>query len=288
MEYMKINYEELSALRGLPHLQRLLYLTGIKPYIDYRTGIVGLARGISYQSLAEELYVEPHQGIKSGSPSKDQIRRALKGLETAGLLRIQSMDWKLVFHCLLVTLTYSGTNKAALKQHDDPASVNHHANPLKSRLIDDYSTKPATIENHKPAIPQGSNNYVCVYAQFEKFWSLYPQKNSKQKAMEAFQTLQPNDERLTQILTALQQQIDASDALQAQGQWMPKWKFPANWLAQHCWEDEINPVITNGDNHAINSKHSTKQQPVDLFWESCKSGSEPSTSNRIIQHGNAR
>ncbi len=107
MEYMKINYEELSALRGFPHLERLLYLTGIKPkpYIDYRTGIVGLARGISCQSLAEELYVEPHQGIKSGSPSKDQIRRALKGLETAGLLRIQSMDWKLVFHCLLVTLT---------------------------------------------------------------------------------------------------------------------------------------------------------------------------------------
>ena len=283
MEYMKINYEELSALRGLPHLQRLLYLTGIKPYIDYRTGIVGLMRGISYQSLAEELYVEPHQGIKSGSPSKNQIRRALKGLETAGLLRIQSMDWKLVFHCLLVTLNSSGTNKAALKQHDDLARVNLQTNPLKSRLIDDSPTKPATIENHKAAIPQGSNKDVCVYVQFEKFWSLYPQKNSKQKAMEAFQTLQPNDALLTQILTALQQQIDACDALQAQGQWMPKWKFPANWLAQHCWEDEINPVITNGENHAISQTHSARQQPIDMFWEACKSGAEPSTSNRIIQ-----
>lgn len=61
MKYMKVTDEELSALRGLPHLQQLLYLTGIKPYVDYRTGIVGISRGISYQSLAEELYIEPHQ-----------------------------------------------------------------------------------------------------------------------------------------------------------------------------------------------------------------------------------
>ncbi len=59
MKYLKINHEELSALSGLPHLQQLLYLRGIKPFGDYRTGVVGLIRGISYQSLAEELYVEP-------------------------------------------------------------------------------------------------------------------------------------------------------------------------------------------------------------------------------------
>src|SRR3990167_6530333 len=126
MRYVKITYEELSALMGLPHLQQLLYLRGIRPYMDYRTGIVGIMRGISYQSLAEELYIEPHQGIKSGSPSKDQIRRAIKGLEKAGLLRIQSMDWKLVFQCLLIPTSYSDLNKPATKQHDDLAIVNNH------------------------------------------------------------------------------------------------------------------------------------------------------------------
>src|SRR3990167_7338876 len=113
MKYLKITQEEFSALEGLPHLQQLLYFRGIKPYIDYRTGIVGIMRGISYQSLAEALYVEPHQGIKSGNPSKDQIRRAIKGLEKAGLLRIQSMQWKLVFHCLLATQAFSHSNKPA-------------------------------------------------------------------------------------------------------------------------------------------------------------------------------
>ena len=47
MGYMKVINEELSALRGLPYIQQLLYLTGIKPYVDYQTGIVGIVRGIS-------------------------------------------------------------------------------------------------------------------------------------------------------------------------------------------------------------------------------------------------
>ena len=73
MDY-RINQQERAALKGIPHLPRLLYLEGIRPYMDYGTGIVGIKRGISYQSLGEELYVEPHVGYASGSPSKQQLR----------------------------------------------------------------------------------------------------------------------------------------------------------------------------------------------------------------------
>lgn len=95
MEFMIINHQELSALRGLPWLQQLIYLQGIKPFVDYKTGVAGIRRGISYQSLSEALYIEPHSGIQSGSPSKDQLRRALKGLEKAGVIVIQSLERKL-------------------------------------------------------------------------------------------------------------------------------------------------------------------------------------------------
>ena len=107
MEYLKINYEEVSALRGLPHMQQLLYLCGIKPFVDYRTGIIGIKRKISYQSLSEVLYVEPHSGIQSGSPSKSQLRRALKGLERAGVINIQSDDYSLILQCLFVSTGHS-------------------------------------------------------------------------------------------------------------------------------------------------------------------------------------
>ena len=76
MDYL-INSSELGALSGLPHLQQLAYLTGIRPYMDVKTGIVGVKRGISYQSIAESLYIEAHQGIKSETCSRAQIQRAL-------------------------------------------------------------------------------------------------------------------------------------------------------------------------------------------------------------------
>ena len=274
MDYMKINYEELSALSGLSHLQQILYFRGIKPYVDYRTGFVGIIRGISYQSLSEELYVEPHQGIKSGSPSKDQIRRAIKGLEKAGLLRIKSLEWKLVFQCVLVTLHVSNQNKPTAKQNEDLARANNDESLLESRFDDDSSIKPVTTENDKAAIPQGSNNnyFIFLYKKFEKFWELYPLKKSKQKTWEQFQALQPTDELVTCIFTALEKQISAYNLQLTQSQWVPGWKFPANWLAQHCWDDEINTDTTEENNHANHQKRDSTTRPVDPFWDSCKAG----------------
>ena len=60
-----INGDELTVLSGLPHLQQLVYFRGIRPYMDVKTGIVGIKRGISLQSIAEQLYIEPCPGIKS-------------------------------------------------------------------------------------------------------------------------------------------------------------------------------------------------------------------------------
>jgi hypothetical protein len=68
-----VNENELAALCGLPHIQQLAYIRGIRPYMDVKTGVVGVKRRISHQSIAEQLYIEPHQGIKSQSWSRDQV-----------------------------------------------------------------------------------------------------------------------------------------------------------------------------------------------------------------------
>ena len=85
-----INGDELAALSGLPHIQQLVYLRGMRPYMDVKSSMVGIKRRVSYQSIAEQLYVEPHQGIKSQSFSRDQVRRAVSGLVRAGLISIES------------------------------------------------------------------------------------------------------------------------------------------------------------------------------------------------------
>src|SRR5690606_40713595 len=86
MPAFQINDDEREALRGLPMLAREVYVFGIRPFMDYASGIVGVKRRISYQSISEELYVEPHQGIKGGSPTVNELRRAIQWLERAGLV----------------------------------------------------------------------------------------------------------------------------------------------------------------------------------------------------------
>ena len=59
MNYLTLTSDELAALEGLPYVQQVLYFRGIKPYMDRKTGITGIKRRISYQSLCEALYIEP-------------------------------------------------------------------------------------------------------------------------------------------------------------------------------------------------------------------------------------
>ncbi|MGG2690928.1 hypothetical protein ACQYZC_23675, partial [Pseudomonas aeruginosa] len=73
MPSFQINDEEREALRGLPMLAREIYVFALRPFMDFATGIVGERRGISWKSIAEELYVEPHQGIKGGEPSEKEL-----------------------------------------------------------------------------------------------------------------------------------------------------------------------------------------------------------------------
>ena len=117
MASFQLNDEEHCALRGLSYLQRCVYVFGLRPYMDFSTGLVGThKRRVSYQSLREELYVNPVPGVSAtGSPSKDQIRRAINGLERVGLIRIESTKRHLIAKCLLATKDNFSQKQAATK-----------------------------------------------------------------------------------------------------------------------------------------------------------------------------
>ncbi|CEG58256.1 TPA: hypothetical protein F7001_02540 [Legionella pneumophila] len=278
-----INDKELAALCGLPHLQQLAYLRGIRPYMDVKTGLVGIKRGISYQSIAEQLYIEPHQGIKSESYSRMQIRRALSALGRMGLITPQSEGLKLILKCELATKDYSVQNKVDLNptQQLGPAKNQHRL--INTGLSDTDSLKAGIDKSSKADTPLKEDNYyIFLLSQFEKFWDLYPLKKSKQKAWEAFQALNLTPELPIQIYSALQQQIQFYQQQHSQGQWVAAWKYPANWLAQHCWEDEIQSDTCQETNNAVHETNYKKQPIRDSFWESCKSGIEEETDDNII------
>ncbi|WP_454784019.1 hypothetical protein [Legionella sp. WA2024007413] len=278
---LTISLEELSAISGLPHLQQLLYLCGLRPYVDYKTAIVGLKRGISYQSLAETLYIEPHPGIKGGSPSKDQLRRALKGLERAGLLEIQSLEHKLIFKCLLVNMDYCVQNKAAINPPQKAVTNPHTESLVDIGLFQVGSKKADTSESPKAAIPLKEDNYYfCLLSRFEKFWSLYPEKKSKTKAQAAFEQLNPNTLLFQQLMNALQKQIHHVETMKVYGTWVAHWKYPANWLAQRCWEDEITEMKQES-HHETHWKPHQHESTRDPFWNPSEEDHEPERTNIV-------
>lgn len=257
MSYIIINHYERSALSGLPYLQQLTYLNGLKPYVDYQTEIIGIKRRVSYQSLSEALYVEPHQGyVQSGSPSKNQIRRALTGLKKAGIIEIQSLDKQLIFKCLLLDRDNSVQNKVDTKPAHQPNTNQNDVNQDKSMNYSETLPKDNTLKSPKPDIPlNNNNNYFLFFLlnAFEAFWERYPLKNDKDNALEVFKKLNPSQALLDEIMTGLQLQIDFYQSKQAAGVWMPAWKYPTNWLTQQCWKNA--PMMIEPQQETLNATH---------------------------------
>lgn len=120
MPAFQINDDEREALRGLPILAREAYVFGLRPFMDYATGVVGIKRGVSWKSIAEELYVEPHQGIESGEPTEKQLRRAVVWLQKADLLSENRGERRLIFELLKASRDQSVRNKEGSKRADHP------------------------------------------------------------------------------------------------------------------------------------------------------------------------
>jgi hypothetical protein len=265
---------ERESLLGLPHIQQLIYLLGIRPYMDSKTSTVGIKRRISYQSLSEALYIEPHPGIQSGSPSKAQLRRALKGLERAGLVSIQSIEKQLILKCLLAGRDNSVQNKAVTKPSYEAVTNPSLNNTINKEVLESSSNKAGTTETPKAVIPLSKNNYLYLSLKFEKFWEMYPVKKSKQKAFLEFETLNPDEDLFESIVRSLSAQIACSQKQKTLGEWVAPWKYPANWLAQRAWEDEINEEELKEKQHASGQKHSKRAAIKDAFYDACKEGDE--------------
>ena len=158
-----INGDELMALSGLPHLQQLVYLRGIRPYMDVKTGMVGIKRGISLQSIAEQLYIEPCPGIKSENFSRAQVRRALAKLERTGIISNQSKDLQLILKCPLATRDYSVQNKAVTNPSQQVVAATN-TQPIEiQQNYRDESQKADTGDLAKAVTPLKEKNYMTPF-----------------------------------------------------------------------------------------------------------------------------
>lgn len=134
---MVVSNEELDALQGLPLGAQVLYLRELRRHMDYATGVVGVARRISWQGLRETLETEPQAGIARVLPSKDQVRRLVGHLVRRGLVLMVS---DMVGKQLIMRLPLAVSDLSVLEKAATNPPQSHHS-------------EPAT----KPPVPEANN-----------------------------------------------------------------------------------------------------------------------------------
>lgn len=149
-----INSDEERALRELGSARAVvLYVLGLRPYMDYSTGMVGAARRVSYQMFSELLEEQRERGstFPTYKPTINQIRWLIDKLESGGLLRKlprQTKKSPMLFRLLLATTGLIRSNeeqqkKVAHEQHEEQQKKSTKTNIKNMRL-----EKSKTHEQH--------------------------------------------------------------------------------------------------------------------------------------------
>jgi hypothetical protein len=71
---------------------------------------------------------------------------------------------------------------------------------------------------------------------FEKFWKAYPKKRSKGQAEKTWKKINPDENLLEKILSAIERGKKSAQWAKNEGQFIP---YPATWLNAKGWEDQM-------------------------------------------------
>ncbi|HAT1940496.1 TPA: Vir protein [Legionella pneumophila] len=229
MDFLFVTTYELDALSEIPLMQRVVYLMGIRPYMDRKTFIVGIKRKISYQSLRETLYVAPIKGVKTGCPSHQQMKRVIKSLARQGIIEIRSTTKNLIVKCLLAN-PYEPVDIKNESQPENSASTQVEQNQsAPTENLRSVKTEKPTYLSKSALNAQPSSNLKNLYQKFEQFWQLYPLPSYKTEAWKQFQQIDPDERLFEQIMVGLQEQLTKINRSGAY------WPYPASWLGQKGW-----------------------------------------------------
>ena len=174
--------------------------------------------------------------------------------------------------CDLATCDYSAQNKPDTNPTHQLGTSAISKNNHKTGNYNFNNAQPNTTKNAQPDTPPESGiNIIFLKHAFEKFWLMYPVKQSKTQTWEAFKKLSPTHELFDVILNGLKKQCEAYNHAMANGHWVPNWKNANNWLTQYCWDESLFEIQTTGNQHARTQRNYSKQsQSSDLLWDSCK------------------
>lgn len=157
--------------------------------------------------------------------TRQKYRTALKNLEKWGFITINPTK-----RGSIVTLVNSElydinvtepNHQANQKLTNSQPSLNQQLTTNNKEIINNIKNKPC---------PSGES-----VAGFDEFWTSYPKKVSKQKALSAFKKIKPDRELLERIISDVRRRAKSREWLKDGGQFIP---HPTTYLNQQRWEDE--------------------------------------------------
>ncbi|RUR21901.1 Vir protein [Legionella qingyii] len=229
MDFLFVTTYELDALSEIPLMQRVVYLMGIRPYMDRKTFMVGIKRKISYQSLRETLYVAPIKGVKTGCPSQQQMKRVIKSLARQGIIEIRSTTKNLIVKCLLANPYEPVEIENESQPENYPPTQAEQNQSAPPENLNSIKTGKRAYLSKSEFKAQSSSNLKDLYQKFEQFWQLYPLPSYKAEAWKQFQQIDPDERLFAQITDGLQKQLAR---VKRSGDY---WPYPASWLSQKSW-----------------------------------------------------
>mgnify|MGYP001619531286 CR=1 FL=1 len=109
------------------------------------------------------------------------------------------------------------------------------------------------IKRHRERKKITEQDAKNLHDSFEIFWTYYPRKVSKQKALESWIRVSPSDELCQKIMKSLEDATKTPQWKKDDGQFIP---YPATWLNQDRWNDEMSimkPKVGGGKFESVKS-----------------------------------
>ena len=167
----------------------------------------------------------------------DSIRNGLKELEQNGYLvrnrvrdesgKLTSAEWTVSDQPML------GKPMLENPMLENPMLENRTQYNTKEYNTKEFITKEFITKDIPPISPKGKTDCSDL---FNKFWAAYPKHIAKQSAVKAFEKLKPDEKLLEAMLKAIEMQRESKQWEKDGGAFIP---YPATWLNQRRWEDEL-------------------------------------------------
>lgn len=162
------------------------------------------------------------------------VKDGINKLASVGLVTLYEVNGKPYLH--LPTWNDHQNVRAKRSKYPEPEERLNTPECICNHVRSDASK---CSRESNPIQSESLSESKCASASFDLFWQAYPKKKSKKEAEKAFKKVKvPVDV----LIDAVNRQKKSKDWLKDGGQYIP---YPATWLNQGRWEDEVDGVIAD-------------------------------------------